>query len=79
MRNTVLLVLLLAVTHVFSQECDNTLTGIITDLHDGSPLVDANVIVAGSEIYAQTDWMGNSKYPIYVTERIRYRCHTQTV
>ena len=63
MRNTVLFVLLLAATHVFSQKCDNTLTGIITDLHDGSPLVDANVIVAGSEIYAQTDLDGEFKIP----------------
>ncbi|MGB5321946.1 TonB-dependent receptor [Lutimonas sp.] len=61
MRNTILLVLLLAVTQVFSQKCDNTLTGIITDLHDGSALVDATVIVAGSEIYAQTDLDGEFK------------------
>ena len=63
MRNTALLVLLLAVTHVFSQTCENTLTGIITDLHDGSPLVDAHVIVAGSEIFAQTDLNGEFKIP----------------
>ena len=51
MRTIVLLVLLITVAQVFSQECDNTLTGTITDLHDGSPLVDATVIVAGSEYY----------------------------
>ena len=61
MRNTALLVLLLAVTQVYSQECDNTLTGIITDLHDGSALVDATVIVAGSEIDVQTDLDGEFK------------------
>ena len=37
MRNIALLVLLMAVTQVVSQECDNTLTGTITDLHDGLP------------------------------------------
>ena len=58
MRNIALLVLLMAVTQVVSQECDNTLTGTITDLHDGSPLVDASVIVAGSEIMVQTDLDG---------------------
>lgn len=63
MRNIALLVLLLAVNYVFSQECDNTLTGIITDLHDGSPLVDAHVIVAGSEIFVQTDPDGEFKIP----------------
>ncbi len=63
MKNTVLMVLLLAVTHVFSQECDNTFTGIITDLHDGSPLVDATIIVAGSEILVQTDLDGGFKIP----------------
>ncbi|UCE93372.1 MAG: TonB-dependent receptor [Flavobacteriaceae bacterium] len=61
MRNTALLVLLFAVTHVFSQKCDNTLTGIITDLHDGSVLAGATIIVAGSEIYAQTDLDGEFK------------------
>ncbi|MGI9532682.1 TonB-dependent receptor [Lutimonas sp.] len=63
MRNTALLVLLLAVTNVFSQQCDNTLTGIITDLHDGSPLVGATVIVAGSEIYVQSDLDGEFRIP----------------
>ena len=32
-----------------SQNCDYTLSGAVTDLHDGSALVGATLIIAGSE------------------------------
>ncbi len=63
MRTIILLVLLITAAPIFSQQCDNTLTGTITDLHDGSPLVDATVIVAGSETMVQTDLDGVFRIP----------------
>ncbi|WP_233265969.1 TonB-dependent receptor [Formosa sp. L2A11] len=41
-----------------SQNCDNTFSGTVKDLHDGSLLVGATVIVAGSEKAVQTDLDG---------------------
>ena len=49
MRKSASLILLLSSITSFSQNCDNTLSGTVTDLHDGSILVGATLIVAGSE------------------------------
>ncbi|MEX0996654.1 MAG: TonB-dependent receptor [Flavobacteriaceae bacterium] len=43
----------------YSQNCNQTLIGRVTDFHDGSPLAGAVLIVAGVEKFAQTDFDGN--------------------
>ncbi|WP_310992238.1 TonB-dependent receptor [Aequorivita marina] len=48
MRKYALLILLLSGITSISQNCNNTLSGTVTDLHDGSLLVGATLIVAGS-------------------------------
>jgi iron complex outermembrane receptor protein len=58
MRKYALLMLLLSSIPSISQNCDNTLSGTVTDLHDGSLLVGATLIVAGSEQVVQTDLDG---------------------
>jgi iron complex outermembrane receptor protein len=58
MRTYALLVLLLSSIPAISQNCDNTLSGTITDLHDGSLLIGATLIVTGSERAVQTDLDG---------------------
>jgi len=58
MRNYALLILLLSSITSISQNCDNTLSGTVTDLHDGSLLVGATLIVAGTEQAVQTDFEG---------------------
>jgi len=50
-----LLILLLSSITSISQNCDNTLFGTVTDLHDGSLLIGATLIVAGTDQAAQTD------------------------
>lgn len=62
MRIYILYVLLLYSIMSISQNCDNTLSGTVTDLHDQSILDGATVIVAGSEKSAVTDI--NGKYVI---------------
>ena len=59
MRNYALLILLFSSITAISQNCDNTLSGTVTDLHDGSLLIGATLIVAGSEQAVQTDLDGN--------------------
>ena len=58
MRTYAMLLLLLSSMPSFSQNCDNTLSGTITDLHDGSSLVGAVLVVVGSEQAVQTDLDG---------------------
>lgn len=58
MRNYALLILLLSSIISISQNCDNTLSGTVTDLHDGSLLSGAILIVAGTEQAVQTDLDG---------------------
>ncbi|GHC52593.1 TonB-dependent receptor [Ulvibacter litoralis] len=58
MRNYALLILLLSSIISISQNCDNTLSGTVTDLHDGSLLSGATLIVAGTEQAALTDLDG---------------------
>ena len=58
MRTYLLLILLLSSISSTSQDCDNTLFGTVTDLHDGSLLVGATLIVIGTEQAVQTDLDG---------------------
>lgn len=43
---------------VYSQDCTSLLTGKVTDLHDGTPLSGATLIIAGPEIAILTDLDG---------------------
>ncbi|MDA0880212.1 MAG: TonB-dependent receptor [Bacteroidetes bacterium] len=63
MRNYVLLILLFSSITSISQNCDNTLSGTVTDLHDGSALIGATLIVAGTEQAVKTDFDGKFTIP----------------
>ena len=58
MRTYALLILLLCSITSFSQNCENKLSGTVTDLHDGSLLIGATLIVAGTEQAVDTDLDG---------------------
>jgi len=58
MHKYVLLILLLSSITSISQNCENTLSGSVTDRHDGSMLIGATLIVAGTEQAVQTDLEG---------------------
>ena len=58
MRIYFLMILLLSSFPLLSQSCDYTLSGVLTDLHDGSVLEGATLIVAGSERFVVTDFEG---------------------
>ena len=58
MRKYTLLLLLLSSITIFSQNCKNTLSGTLIDLHDDSLLVGATLIIAGSEQAVVTDLDG---------------------
>jgi iron complex outermembrane receptor protein len=58
MRIYALLILLFIHISALSQNCNNTLSGSVKDLHDGSFLVGATVIMAGTEKAVQTDLDG---------------------
>ncbi|MGB7395221.1 MAG: TonB-dependent receptor [Pricia sp.] len=58
MRSSILGFLLFYCLIAISQECDNTLSGQVIDLHDGSVLVGATLIVAGTEQAVDTDFEG---------------------
>ncbi len=58
MRTYTLLILLLSSMTSISQDCDNTLSGTVKDLHDGSLLIGATLIVAGHEQAVKTDLDG---------------------
>ena len=59
MRIYALMVLLICSLPSFSQICNNTLSGKVIDLHDGTALVGAMIIIAGSEQTVVTDINGN--------------------
>ncbi|MGB5699754.1 TonB-dependent receptor domain-containing protein [Muriicola sp.] len=63
MRNYALLILLISSISSFSQNCDYTLSGTVTDLHDGSLLIGATLIVAGTEQAVETDLDGKFTIP----------------
>ncbi len=62
MRAYALVILLLSSILAISQDCNNTLSGTVIDLHDGSLLAGATLIVAGIEQAVETDLDG--KYVI---------------
>ena len=62
MRHYTFLILLFCSIFAISQDCNNTLSGRVTDFHDGSLMVDATLIVAGTEQAVQTD--SNGKFII---------------
>lgn len=63
MRIYFLMILLLCSVPLLSQSCDYTLSGVLTDLHDGSVLEGATLIVAGSERFVVTDSEGKFMIP----------------
>jgi iron complex outermembrane receptor protein len=75
MRKYAILILLFSSISSLSQNCDNTLSGRVTDLHDGSLLMGATLIVAGTDQAVQTDFDGkfvlsnlcNNTYSIQVS------------
>ena len=54
MRIYALLVLLISSISTMSQNCDHSLSGIVTDIHDGQLLIGVTVIIADSEQAVQT-------------------------
>ena len=58
MRIYFLMILLLSSFPLLSQSCDYKLSGLLTDLHDGTVLEGATLIVAGSERFVVTDFEG---------------------
>jgi len=63
MRSYILVVLLLYSTAFIAQNCKNTLSGTVMDLHDSSKLAEATLIIAGLEISATTDLEGRYSFP----------------
>ncbi|WP_149272983.1 TonB-dependent receptor [Pareuzebyella sediminis] len=63
MRFYVIVVLLCCSIPLFSQDCDYTLSGTVVDMHDGSLLPGATLIVAGTEQVVQTDLEGKYTLP----------------
>ena len=59
MRLFALLLLLSSSMYSFSQDCNNTLYGSLLDIHDGSVLTGATVIVAQTGVGVLTDLDGN--------------------
>ncbi len=51
--------LLFTIGSIHAQKCNYTLSGKVTDFHDGDPLFDAMLKVVGADIYAVTDFDGN--------------------
>ncbi len=59
MRLFALLFLLSSSVHSFAQDCNNTLYGTLLDIHDGSVLTGATIIVTQTGVGFQTDLDGN--------------------
>ena len=62
MRFICMLSLMLSGYWAMAQTCDYTLNGTVIDLHDGSPLSGATVIVAGTEEAVLTDLDGTFSF-----------------
>lgn len=58
MRTYALILLLFSSISAISQNCNSTLTGTLEDLHDGSLLAGATIIIAGTEQAVLTDLDG---------------------
>ena len=63
MRNYTFVLLLCCSGSAISQMCTNTLSGTVIDFHDGSVLVGATLIVAGTEQSVDTDFEGKFTVP----------------
>lgn len=59
MRLFALLLLLCGSIHAIAQECSNTLYGTLLDIHDGSKLSGATIVVTQTGVAVQTDLDGN--------------------
>ena len=62
MRNYALLVLLFSSITSLSQNCDNSLSGIVTDIHDGQLLIGVTLIIADTEQTVQTGLDGEFSF-----------------
>ena len=69
MRSYTLLILLLSSITSISQNCNNTLFGSVVDLHDGSNLLGAVLVIEGSEQVVVTDLDGKFKIPNLCNEK----------
>lgn len=58
LKHTILVILLLCSITSISQNCNQSLSGSVVDLHDGSSLSDAILIVVGFEKVVVTDQDG---------------------
>ena len=56
----ILMILLASSISSYTQNCTFNLSGTVLDLHDGKPLSEALLLVAGTKIYTETD--ENGKY-----------------
>ena len=61
MKKLCTVLLLLCIATIQAQNCTATLSGTITDFHDGTPLYSAFVQVAGTDIETYTDFDGHFK------------------
>ncbi|OIQ30966.1 MAG: TonB-dependent receptor [Bacteroidetes bacterium MedPE-SWsnd-G2] len=62
MRVYALILLFLSGTTLLAQNCDYSLSGTVIDLHDGSPLIGATIIIANTEQAVQTNVEGKYKF-----------------
>jgi len=62
MRNYALLVLLFSSITSLSQNCDNSLSGKVTDIHDGQLLTGVTLIVAETDQAVQTNFDGTYSF-----------------
>ena len=58
MREYALLILFFSSISTMSQNCDNTLSGRVTDIHNGQLLVGVTLTIANTEQSVQTDFDG---------------------
>ena len=55
------IIYLCSLSSLYSQSCNLSISGVITDLHDGSPILGALVSIKGTNFFSQTNQDG--KYP----------------
>ena len=62
MRNYVFVILLFSCISSLSQNCNNSLSGTVTDIHDGQLLTGVTLIVAETDQAVQTDFDGTYSF-----------------
>ena len=62
MRNFAFLILLFSSITLLSQNCNNSLSGTVTDIHDGQLLTGVTLIVAETDQAVQTDFDGTYSF-----------------